>query len=67
MELFSVTNRCPKCGGDASTKYHRPGLNCRHMPGPHIHRKCEDCGFSWGEKTAKKLSGSSGQLPLHDD
>jgi hypothetical protein len=58
MDLFSVANRCPKCRGDASAKYHQLGLNCLQMNGPLMHRKCEDCGFSWGERPSKQLTRS---------
>jgi hypothetical protein len=49
MDLLSTASRCPKCSGDASSRFHQIGLNCSGMTGPHTHHKCEDCGFSWGE------------------
>jgi len=49
MEAFKADNRCPQCGGDASTKYHHHNVGCSRIPGSHMHRRCEDCGFSWGE------------------
>jgi hypothetical protein len=59
MDLFSAVNRCPKCGGDASAKYHQVEFNCPHVPGPHMHRRCEDCGFGWGERPAPRLTRSA--------
>jgi hypothetical protein len=49
MELFHNANRCPQCGGDARSRYHRSGLGCFAGDSPHLHHRCEDCGFSWGE------------------
>ena len=48
--VFRTVSRCPKCGGDATSRFHQSGLNCFGIAGPHVHRRCEDCGFSWAEK-----------------
>ena len=56
MDLFRVANRCPVCAGDAASRYHRVGVGCVTIPGPHVHHRCEDCGFSWGEGPAQELS-----------
>ena len=50
MDAFQADNRCPKCSGDASAKHHGAGRGCAQFPGVHIHRRCEDCGFSWAEQ-----------------
>jgi hypothetical protein len=47
MELFHTANRCPQCGGDARSRYHGSGFGCFLDDGPHLHHRCEDCGFSW--------------------
>jgi hypothetical protein len=56
MDLFRVANRCPVCGGDATSRYHGVEAECFKSPGPHVHRRCEDCGFSWGERPVDELS-----------
>jgi predicted RNA-binding Zn-ribbon protein involved in translation (DUF1610 family) len=50
MDQFRVVNRCPMCGGNAISRYHRSDSTCSRMSGPHMHHRCEDCGFSWGER-----------------
>jgi hypothetical protein len=52
MYAFNAANRCPICGGDATFKYHRPAHGCDETVSPHMHRRCEDCGFSWLEAPA---------------
>jgi hypothetical protein len=56
MDLFRVIDRCPVCGGDATSRYHGVAVECLNVPGPHLHRRCEDCGFSWGERPVAELS-----------
>jgi len=50
MEAFNPVSRCPICGGNAAFKYHRPAQGCSETISPHMHRRCEDCGFSWREE-----------------
>jgi hypothetical protein len=52
--IFRPVSRCPKCGGDATSRIHQPGLHCGRMSGSHVHRRCEDCGFSWAEKLGER-------------
>jgi hypothetical protein len=40
---------------------HRPGLGCSEIPGTHMHRRCTECGFSWGSKPSVSWP------PLDDD
>lgn len=60
MEVYSSSNRCPKCGGgDSKDSYHaadkghdRKG-NFQSCPGPydggHISRRCRRCRYVWAE------------------
>jgi hypothetical protein len=52
MNPFRAANTCAVCKGNASYRLHRVGVVCSGMSEPHMHRKCEDCGFSWGETPA---------------
>jgi DNA-directed RNA polymerase subunit M/transcription elongation factor TFIIS len=48
--VFTVSNRCPVCGGDANSRY-QPALS---STGPRMDRKCSDCGFTWVEKSVRR-------------
>jgi C4-type Zn-finger protein len=50
VTMFSVTNRCPVCGGAANARYHRPA----ESDVAHMKRKCGDCGFTWEEKAVAR-------------
>jgi hypothetical protein len=54
MDLFRTISRCPQCGGDATSRFHHPAMHCSRMSGAHVHRRCEDCGFSWGERVGER-------------
>jgi hypothetical protein len=56
MDSFNADNRCPTCGGDASYTFHGHGLGCTRIAGDHMHRRCEDCGFRWGELPVRQAS-----------
>jgi DNA-directed RNA polymerase subunit M/transcription elongation factor TFIIS len=49
MDTFNPANRCSQCGGDATFKYHA-SHRCADTAAAHMHRRCEDCGFSWREE-----------------
>jgi hypothetical protein len=49
VEPFDQANRCPKCDGQATTKYHGPAQGCYEALEAHMHRQCRDCGLSWME------------------
>lgn len=56
-ELPRFNNGSPK--GDMmtykSTLYCAGGVGCNlKINDEHLHRKCERCGFTWGEQTADK-------------
>jgi len=50
MQEFNTANRCPICGGDATSKYHR--------------RRCEDCGYSWTEQPPSAPMAESRKVDL---
>jgi hypothetical protein len=63
VKVFKADNRCPHCGGDASFKLRRPGLGTASAPDAYMHRRCEDCGFSWSEAPPSAPMASSGESP----
>jgi hypothetical protein len=50
VNVFTITNRCPVCGGAANSRYH-PAVTAA---GARVDRKCCDCGFTWDEKATRR-------------
>jgi predicted Zn-ribbon and HTH transcriptional regulator len=60
MEPFNKEqpSQCPQCGGDATSTYHRSTegfIPCTGIAGvpkgkAHMHRKCLQCKYEWGEE-----------------
>jgi transposase-like protein len=46
LNVFSLTVRCPVCGGSENARYHGPYLG----HGGQMRHKCTDCGFTWDQE-----------------